>query len=157
LYVYSQILMALSLTEAKYATTNTKEEFWAVWKEKDEEYQNTIQELVNRPLASEWVDKLFAHPDIRIVAERKRFEDKYALPVAAHVQDIHISGLAEPERLLQIVKEFILFEGGVVKKVARFQQFLAINKTMQRIKPIRNGKRKGGVLSHTQGSGKSLT
>ncbi|WP_262506652.1 hypothetical protein [Sphingobacterium sp. T2] len=27
--------MALSLTEAKYATTNTKEEFWAVWKEKE--------------------------------------------------------------------------------------------------------------------------
>src|SRR5690606_6804638 len=80
LYVYSQILMALSLTEAKYATTNTKEEFWAVWKEKDERYQNTIQELVNRPLASELVDKLFAHPDIRTVADRKSFEEKYALP-----------------------------------------------------------------------------
>ncbi len=157
LYVYSQILMALSLTEAKYATTNTKEEFWAVWKEKDERYQNTIQELVNRPLASELVDKLFAHPDIRTVADRKSFEEKYALPVAPTAQDIQLYGLAAPERLLQIVKEFILFEGGVVKKVARFQQFFAINKIMKRIKPIRNGKRKGGVVWHTQGSGKSLT
>src|SRR5690554_167537 len=157
LYVYSQILMALSLTEAKYATTNTKEEFWAVWKEKDEEYQNTIQELVNRPLASELVDKLFAHPDIRTVADRKSFEEKYALPVAPTAQDIQLYDLAAPERLLQIVKDFILFEGGVVKKVARFQQFFAINKIMKRIKPIRNGKRKGGVVWHTQGSGKSLT
>ncbi|WP_197053734.1 DEAD/DEAH box helicase family protein [Sphingobacterium sp. T2] len=112
---------------------------------------------MNRPLASELVDKLFAHPDIRTVADRKSFEEKYALPVAPTAQDIQLYGLAAPERLLQIVKEFILFEGGVVKKVARFQQFFAINKIMKRIKPIRNGKRKGGVVWHTQGSGKSLT
>jgi type I restriction enzyme R subunit len=157
LYVYSQILMALSLTEAKYATTNTKEEFWAVWKEKDEHFQEAIQELVNRPLDKELVDKLFAHPDMRTAADRKSFEEKYTLPVAPTAQDIQLYGLAAPERLLQIVKDFILFEGGVVKKVARFQQFFAINKIIKRIKPIRNGKRKGGVVWHTQGSGKSLT
>ncbi len=157
LYVYSQILMALSLTEAKYATTNTKEEFWAVWKEKDEQYQNAIHELLNRPIPPEVLDKLFAQPDIRTYTDRKSFEEKYGLTVAPTVQDIQLYGLAAPDRLLQIVKDFILFEGGVVKKVARFQQFFAINKIIDRIKPIRGGKRKGGVVWHTQGSGKSLT
>ncbi|MBN9337551.1 MAG: HsdR family type I site-specific deoxyribonuclease, partial [Chryseobacterium sp.] len=35
--------------------------------------------------------------------------------------------------------------------------FFSINKIIERIKPVRNGKRKGGVIWHTQGSGKSLT
>jgi type I restriction enzyme R subunit len=43
------------------------------------------------------------------------------------------------------------------RKLARYQQFFAIKKSMQRIKHVENGKRKGGVIWHTQGSGKSLT
>ena len=50
LYVYSQILGAISLTEAKYATTNTKEEFWAVWKEKDQNFIDQLPEIVNADL-----------------------------------------------------------------------------------------------------------
>lgn len=45
----------------------------------------------------------------------------------------------------------------MLSKIARFQQFFSINKIIERIKPVRNGKRKGGVIWHTQGSGKSLT
>ena len=47
LYVYSQILGAISPTEAKYATTNTKEEFWAVWKEKDQNFIDQLPEIIN--------------------------------------------------------------------------------------------------------------
>ena len=37
LYIYSQLLLSISTLQAKYATTDTKEEFWASWKEKNEE------------------------------------------------------------------------------------------------------------------------
>ena len=157
LYVYAQVLMATSLSEAKYATANTKEEFWAVWKEKDDAYCNSIHNVVNKSLKAEDLEKLFANPDIRNHSDKKAYEEKYALEVNPSVQDVLIYGLASKERLLAFIKDFVLFEGGVIKKVARFQQFFAINKIINRIKPIRNGKRKGGVVWHTQGSGKSLT
>lgn len=157
LYVYSQILMATSLLETKYATTNTKEEFWAVWKEKEVQLIDGIDDLVNTSLSKDTEVKLFSNPDIRNVSDYTAYQEKHQQHVAPTQQDIFIQGLLSPERLLAIIKDFILFEGGVVKKIARFQQFFSINKIIDRIKPVRNGKRKGGVIWHTQGSGKSLT
>ena len=157
LYVYSQILMATSLLETKYATTNTKEEFWAVWKEKEVQLIDGLEDLVNTSLSNDMEAKLFSNPDIRNVSDYTAYQEKYQQQVAPTQQDVFIQGLLSPKRLLAIIKDFILFEGGVVKKIARFQQFFSINKIIDRIKPVRNGKRKGGVIWHTQGSGKSLT
>lgn len=157
LYVYSQILMATSLLETKYATTNTKEEFWAVWKEKEVQLIDGLEDLVNTSLPKDMETKLFSNPDIRNVSDYTAYQEKQQQHVAPTQQDVFIQGLLSPERLLSIIKDFILFEGGVVKKIARFQQFFSINKIIDRIKPVRNGKRKGGVIWHTQGSGKSLT
>lgn len=157
LYVYSQILMATSLLETKYATTNTKEEFWAVWKEKEVQLIDGLEDLVNTSLSKDIETKLFSNPDIRNVSDYTAYQEKHQQHVAPTQQDVFIQGLLSPERLLAIIKDFILFEGGVVKKIARFQQFFSINKIIDRIKPVRNGKRKGGVIWHTQGSGKSLT
>lgn len=157
LYVYSQILMVTSLVETKYATTNTKEEFWAVWKEKDTLYTSNLEELVNRNLLKDVEKRLFSNPEIRNNLDYTAYLEKYQQNVAPTQQDIFIQGLLSHDRLLSIIKDFILFEGGVVKKIARFQQFFSINKIIARIKPVRNGKRRGGVIWHTQGSGKSLT
>ena len=157
LYVYSQILMATSLLETKYATTNTKEEFWAVWKEKEVQFIDGLNDLVNTSLSKDIEVKLFSNPEIRNTSDYTAYQEKYQQHVAPTQQDVFIQGLLSPERLLSIIKDFILFEGGVVKKIARFQQFFSINKIIDRIKPVRNGKRKGGVIWHTQGSGKSLT
>lgn len=157
LYVYSQVLLATSLLETKYATTNTKEEFWAIWKEKETQFVDSLDRLVNTALSKDIERKLFSNPDIRTKSDHIAYQEKYEQYVAPTQQDIFIQGLLSPERLLTIVKDFILFEAGVVKKIARFQQFFSINKIIERIKPVRNGKRKGGVIWHTQGSGKSLT
>jgi hypothetical protein len=45
--------------EAKYATTNTKEEFWAVWKEKDQNFIDQLPEIVNTDLTKETESKIF--------------------------------------------------------------------------------------------------
>jgi type I restriction enzyme R subunit len=157
LYAYSQVLMATSLIQAKYATTNTKEEFWAVWKEKESSFIESIDAIVNQPLTKAIEDKLFADSENRTNYDYIAYKEKYNQHVAPSVQDILLYGILSPQRLLPFVKDFVLFEAGVIKKVARFQQFFSINKIIDRIKPIRNGKRKGGVVWHTQGSGKSLT
>ena len=44
-----------------------------------------------------------------------------------------------------------------MKKLARYQQFFTVNETLKRVRNIETGKRNGGVVWHTQGSGKSLT
>lgn len=70
--------------------------------------------------------------------------------------DITLYSLFEKERFLDILEYFIIFDGKD-KKVARYNQYFAIKKTIKRISNIKNGKRDGGVIWHTQGSGKSLT
>jgi type I restriction enzyme R subunit len=68
-----------------------------------------------------------------------------------------VIGLLQPARVLDILKNYIVFErteGKVIKKVARYQQLRAANKIVDRV--VRTDL-KQGVIWHTQGSGKSLT
>ncbi len=75
-----------------------------------------------------------------------------------------IRGATTPERLLDIVENFTVFEeakGGLIKKVGKNHQYLGVNKAILELDKV--GKRpKGeagrlGVFWHTQGSGKSLS
>ena len=75
-------------------------------------------------------------------------------------QQILIEGLLKPQKFLDIIQNFIIFEveeGRTIKKIARYQQFRAVQKTISRLKSPGDRKQKGGVIWHTQGSGKSLT
>lgn len=75
-------------------------------------------------------------------------------------QDILVAGLFSRKNFLDIIQNFTVFEvsdGKVIKKIARYQQFRAVHKTIERIKTGQTKKNKGGVIWHTQGSGKSLT
>jgi len=68
-----------------------------------------------------------------------------------------LDALLSPERLLDIIKNFIVFEKEkeqTIKKIARYQQVRATNKIVNRVV---SGKEKRGLIWHTQGSGKSLT
>lgn len=68
-----------------------------------------------------------------------------------------IIGLLQPARVLDIIKNFLVFErseGKILKKVARYQQLRAANKIVER---VTKSELKQGVIWHTQGSGKSLT
>ncbi|MHB1342764.1 MAG: type I restriction endonuclease subunit R [Thermoleophilia bacterium] len=55
------------------------------------------------------------------------------------------------DRLLELIHDFIVFDAGV-KKAARHNQYLGVKAAQARV-----GKREGGIIWHTQGSGKSLT
>ena len=71
-------------------------------------------------------------------------------------QDILIYSLFKKEMLLDIIRNFTIFEidqGRTIKKLPRYQQLRAVNKIVKRLKT----ENKGGVVWHTQGSGKSIT
>jgi type I restriction enzyme, R subunit len=159
LYVYSQLTLSIATQEAAFATNATPEKFWAKWHEKfnsDEEernYKNELQEFKNKPLPNSIKEQLFSDRFKYVRQYFDALEQEVILPTE---QDNYLFGLCRPERLMDIVFNFVLFDNGE-KKVARYQQFFAIKKSMQRIRNIEQGKRKGGVIWHTQGSGKSLT
>jgi type I restriction enzyme R subunit len=75
-------------------------------------------------------------------------------------QHVLMAGLFTKRNFLDLIQNFTVFEpveGRIVKKLARYQQFRAVHKTLQRIKTGTTRKERGGVIWHTQGSGKSLT
>lgn len=68
-------------------------------------------------------------------------------------------GLLNPQTLLDLLRWFVVFEDdgkGPIKKIAGYHQFHAVRKAIQTILTAQAGDGKGGVIWHTQGSGKSL-
>lgn len=66
-------------------------------------------------------------------------------------QDRDIVSLFEKQRFFEIIKDFIIFEIGK-KRICRYHQYFAVKAILKRIKY----NKKGGVVWHTQGSGKSM-
>ncbi|MCP9803099.1 type I restriction endonuclease subunit R [Cyanobium sp. T1G-Tous] len=86
--------------------------------------------------------------------------DAKELGSPANAQQLLIQGLLKPQNFLDIIQNFTLYEtdsGRTIKKIARYQQFRAVQKTIERLRAPGDRKSKGGVIWHTQGSGKSLT
>ena len=160
LYQYSNLVMGLSCHEARYATTGTSKEFWSIWKElfhtKAEEsaWLSDLQEHKNRALPESERTVLFRErfKNVWTFFENLEKEDQ-----AVTEQDKLLFSLCNPPRLLDIMFNFTLYDDGV-KKIARYQQYFAVKNTLQKVSRKTNaGRREGGVIWHTQGSGKSLT
>lgn len=71
-------------------------------------------------------------------------------------QDRVCASMLDHTRLLTLMRDFILYDSNI-KKIARHQQFFAVQNAMNRINGTDNSDSTGGVIWHTQGSGKSLT
>ncbi|MCB9347210.1 MAG: type I restriction endonuclease subunit R [Lewinellaceae bacterium] len=159
LYAYSQILLSMATNDASYATTATKEKFWSKWEEQfespamEQQFRQAIAQAKNQPLAEEQKRRLFAE---RFAYVRKYFDQAAELEQVVTEQDKYLYCICRPERLLDLAFNFVVYDSGT-KKVARYQQYFAIKKTMGRIIVMEHGRRMGGVIWHTQGSGKSLT
>jgi len=152
LYIYAQILVSLCSNDAKYATTGTPKEWWAYWKE-EKEQDKTLEKLVNKPLTKMRKEQLFTG---RFKNVNKYIHQKEHSRATVTLQDQLLYHVCRPERLMELTWKFILHDAGL-KKIARYQQYFTVKNTLARVKRIENGRRKGGVLWHTQGSGKSLT
>ncbi len=154
LYHYAQILLALAVDSAAYGTVGTAARFWAPWKE---DAGPELLELVNRRVSVELRDRLFgwrAHG----ATEREYYEhlhDEGGRGVQG--QDRLLWAICRPERLLELASKYTVFDGGE-RKVARYQQYRCVEKALARVRSVdAQGQRSGGIVWHTQGSGKSLT
>ena len=127
LFEAAQVLVGTCGERAVYGTVGTPERFFLEWKEP---YPLSVEQLGER------------------------------LGRAPTRQDVLLYGLLEPRNLLDVVRNFVVFEvdgGRTVRKLTRYRQFIAVNEAMRRIRTARRPSARGGVVWHTQGSGKSLT
>ena len=104
------------------------------------------------------------------------WKDTYPLPMAQVAEELGVerlagqhtlvAGMLRPAHLLDVVRNFTLFtevNGQTVKIVPRYQQFRGVYKAVDRLLhgPTRRAHgesdQRGGIMWHTQGSGKSLT
>ncbi|NFD96764.1 type I restriction endonuclease subunit R [Clostridium botulinum] len=147
LFIYSQILIATNKTKIKYATSRTSMKFYNVWRE-EEFKEEDVKEAIHKELKKEEGEKLIISSDKKYIPVKNREVTE---------QDRAIYSLLRKDRLLELIKWFIVYDSGV-KKIARYQQYFGIKATLRRVKNFNEeNNRKGGVIWHTQGSGKSLT
>ncbi len=155
LFVYSQLLLALSPNDCKYGTTATPAKFWSVWKERGN-IEQKVERVINTALSSEQKAKLFSG----VFSDCRRYFENLEAQGGRDVreQDRVLYSLCRPERLMELVYQYIVYDAGE-KKIARYQQYFTVKNTVKRITTIdkTSGRRNGGVVWHTQGSGKSIT
>ncbi len=128
LFFYNQFIVTTCRTEAKFGTISTK------------------------------IEKLFY-----------RWTDPYPLSVndlkhgksSPNDQQRLVAGMLTPRNLLDLVRVFTVFatndKGQKIKIVGRYQQFRAVKIATQRLIEGKSPIERGGIIWHTQGSGKSLT
>lgn len=125
LFHTAQIIVSTFRDRAKYGTNYTPERHWSEWKIP---YPLTLDELAK------------------------------GLGRAPSSQDIFLFGVCSKKNLLDLIQNFIVYErekGKVIKKLAKYQQYRAVDNLITKI--IREKRTQGGVIWHGQGSGKSLT
>ncbi|MEI7732894.1 MAG: HsdR family type I site-specific deoxyribonuclease [Verrucomicrobiota bacterium] len=158
LFTFTQLVMGVTKNEASFGTTGTGAKFWSRWRElrdgRPADITAEVAAVVNKPLGKAQKDKLFAD---RFGYVRGYFDELEAEGRQVTEQDKAIYCVCRPERLLDLAWRFVVFDAGE-KKIARYQQFFAVKNIVARVRDIeRSGRRRGGVVWHTQGSGKSLT
>lgn len=160
LYQYSNILISLAVNDGRYATTGSGKEFWGVWREQhestseEERYKERLKKIKNSPLPENERSILFKERFREVLPHFEKLEEGEQVVTA---QDSLLYNICRKERLMDLIRFYILYDNGE-KKIARYQQYFAVKRTMERILRINpDGSRQGGVIWHTQGSGKSLT
>ncbi|MFZ2276057.1 MAG: HsdR family type I site-specific deoxyribonuclease [Candidatus Nanogingivalis sp.] len=153
LFTYSQLLVATNGVNWLYGTTGTPAKFYANWREKDiskEELHAKIAEVIANPID----ENLYA----QILKDLNGYTNGRTQLLERHIseQDMGAYAMLRPDRLLDLAKNYVFYDGPI-KKIARYQQYFAIHKMLQRVYQRDGGKRRGGIVWHTQGSGKSLT
>lgn len=81
-------------------------------------------------------------------------------PTNSLMMEVLSKGMLSKERVLEIIKDYILFlqsKNEKIKILAQYHQFFAVKKALEKTKEAQENDGKIGVVWHTQGSGKSLT
>jgi type I restriction enzyme R subunit len=153
LFTYAQLLLGINKNGHQYATVGSKDKFWSEWKEDDliegKRSYEKLQSFINAFIPSETYASILNSLEISSSHQKT---DRIVTD-----QDKALYSLCRPERLLELVWKYTIFDNGI-KKIARYQQYFVIKSALKRIRQKdAEGIRQGGIIWHTQGSGKSLT
>ncbi len=154
LFAFTQLLLAVDGHNGRYGTVGTPNKFWANWREE------VIQEpefhaIKNKTSPTKIVNALFAD---RKAADRQWFDSWLSGGLVPTGQDKLLVSLCRPDRLLEMIRYYTFTDSKNGKIVARYQQVFGIKALLARItQKDATGARKGGVIWHTTGSGKSFT
>jgi type I restriction enzyme R subunit len=140
-------------------------DIWAAWNQL-QTYQQDIPDLFHTNVLQVISDGIQARMG-SLTSDRERFMAWRTIngmtidPLGAMRElETLVFGLFQREMLLEYLRHFVLFEddGKLVKKVAGYHQFHAVRTVVQRVLQASapGGTRKGGVVWHTQGAGKSI-
>ncbi|MEN6387081.1 MAG: type I restriction endonuclease subunit R [Phycisphaerales bacterium] len=127
LFQYTQLVMAMNPDKVLYGTCGTAAKYFVSWHEDKD----------SKDWQYEWCRK--CSPDGHIKEQDRAFVS-----------------LFHPERLLDLIRNFIIYDNNV-KKIARYKQYFAVKKCIKRILLQDGTGTRNGVVWHTQGSGKTLT
>ena len=128
-----QLVMAGNNTEGlRYGTIETPEKHYYSWKEENPAYNPDVDDRCLKHLSVHSVNAASGAPSLDVL-------------------DFDIINLCPKERFLEIIHNFIVFDAGV-KKTCRHNQYFGVKASQARVQAG-----EGGIIWHTQGSGKSLT
>jgi type I restriction enzyme R subunit len=137
LFLFNQLMVVTSFYKARLGTLGAHHEHYMEWKD-------------TTPLTPEEVAQEIGKT-----------------PEALKSQELLAAGALRPCQLIDILRNFILFkieDGKLIKIAPRYQQFRAVHKAVNRLLTGRTRQqdekdqdRRGGIIWHTQGSGKSIT
>lgn len=123
-----QLVMAGNDTQGlRYGTIETSEKYYLTWKEENPDYDPKSDPKENKYLPGSQCE------------------------TADNPLDCALLRLCSKERFIELIHDFIVFDKGT-KKLCRHNQYFGVKAARQRIRD-----REGGIIWHTQGSGKSLT
>jgi len=140
-------------------------DIWAAWNQL-QTYQQDIPDLFHANALQVISDGIQARMG-SLTSDRERFMawrtiDGVTTDPLGAMRELEtlVQGLFQRELLLEYLRHFILFEddGQLIKKVAGYHQFHAVRAVVQSVLQASapGGTRKGGVVWHTQGAGKSI-
>ncbi|WP_415882607.1 type I restriction endonuclease subunit R [Neptuniibacter sp. QD34_54] len=154
LFWYNQMMVSTCRDAAKVGTISSTAQHYGDWKDAYPFTDNDLSAL--------------GGPDVEAATEVKEAPSPAYLADAKKVAGLNdvtaqkrlLAGMFSKSNFLDLIRNFTIYEpvdGRLIKKVARYQQFRAVNKVIERLKAGKDRKEKSGVVWHTQGSGKSLT
>ena len=127
LFFYNHLLVATCGIAAKYGTIQSGPSFFSKWTDPYPMTSDEVGKLCNRTPSA---------------------------------QDILLAGILNKKNLLNMLENFVIYEtikNKVVKRVSKHQQLRVVTKALKRMEEGDKVKDKGGVIWHTQGSGKSYS
>jgi type I restriction enzyme R subunit len=150
LFWYNQLMVSTCRDQAKVGTISSSAQHYGDWKDA---YPFTDADISDSPLFS-------GENEVREMASPVCYAVELEKISTVTPQQRLIAGIFSPYNFLDLIQNFTIYEAvdsRLIKKVARYQQYRAVNKVIERLKVGKDRKEKSGVVWHTQGSGKSLT